>query len=267
MTAHSRTHTEGAAGCAKQSTGAHSGVVFKRSRLQHPGLRKALRIRIPEPGEIENSGADRADYEKIMWGYVKSVGIDSADGVFEAGGWELDHSDEAWTTPSTLHCPSEPDLDACGDAGHEHGPETTEATDIEWAGSDDWAVLGFLAVDAEGSAARPDSWTGARVHVESCADERHGAGEAGLGIERDLGLCLQGFETAHADMEIQATDLLEDGEVGAPGDYLEAGRAEHLSFREAAGAAESLTVQGGGGKGGYVEAPPPVMQDGDRVCV
>ena len=105
-----------------------------------------LRIRIPEPGEIENSGADRADYEKIMWGYVKSVGMDSADWVFEAGGWELDHSDEAWTTPSALHCPSEPDLDACGDAGHEHGPETTEATDIEWAGSDDWAVLGCLAV-------------------------------------------------------------------------------------------------------------------------
>lgn len=271
MTAHRLLHTEGTAGCAKQSTGAQSGVVFKRARLQHPGLRKALRIRIPEPGELENGAILAADCEadeKIMWESAESVSIDAADYLVEAGRWELQKFDAAWSTPSTLPCASEPDADADQDADLELEPAPSEAN--QWAGSENVQVLEFLvsepmAVGSEELTRTGDGLGGQEVHewreALSVEDPRRSAREE---LEQDLGLCFHRLGGAAGDMDAQPTGLVEEYEVpcGEAVAWEEEAAAQDFSLQKPFWALTPLQaplcVEGGGF---FVESPLPVTLD------
>ena len=281
MTAHSLLHTEGTDGCAKQSTGAQSGVVFKRARLQHPGLRKALRIRIPEPGELQNGAIFAADCaaadEKIMWESAESVSMDAADYLVEAGRWEMQQFDAAWSTPSTLPCASEPDSEADRDAELELEPAPPEA--IEWAGSETAKALEFLvsepmAVGSKELARAGDGLGGQEVHewceALSVVDPQQSAREEGLCAlehEQDLRLCFHRLEGAAGDMDAQPTGLVEEFGVlfGEAVAWEEEAAAQDSSPQKPLGALTPLLaplcVEGGAGGGFFVESPLPGTLD------
>jgi hypothetical protein len=235
---------EETAGCSRQRMGISSGVTFKRARLDHPGLRKQLRVEIPEPNGSPAPGHWARDTDPVVDEglFLDNVGCDSLDAtanVLEAehGRWQLDHIYSSWSSPCTLPRPNDPDEDVDGDAQDGISVDTNEA-----AGPGDSVVMAFLI----GGSGDGGEEKGKHQHHVNPSLTEPISEEAALEDERSLGIWLHGLQGPAVDLtgDDHATSLAR--EQPAP-----------LAWAAAAVEPEEDAIV----RTHLVEAPPPVAPD------